>query len=145
MPSAHRLPPPDPALQQRAWAALVLGALSLLGLALSMGGNPRRIIYAVALALLIGATAAWLGLTSTSKARRSGTSRPRGAVGGIVLGFIGVAFSVLALAAFAAFWPQLTQLSSCLAGANTLSAQQACQNQFSNSVGNEFSLLQGNG
>jgi hypothetical protein len=145
MPPARHQSPPDPALQQRAWAALVLGALSLLGLSLGMGGNPHRVIYVVVLALLIGATAAWLGLTSTSKARRSGASRPRGAIGGTVLGFIGLAFSLLALAAFIAFWPQLNQLSNCMAGANTLSAQQACQSQFSNSVGNEFSLLQGNG
>lgn len=123
----------------------MLGALSLLGLALGLGGNPRRVVYVVALTLLIGATAAGLGLTSTSKARRSGTSRPRGAIGGIVLGFVGLVFSLLALAAFIAFWPQLTQLSDCMAGANTLSAQQACQNQFNNSVGNEFGLLQGNG
>jgi len=139
------LPPPDPALQQRAWAALVLGALSMLGLSLSLGGDPRRTVYVVALTLLVGATAGWLGITSGSKARRGGTARPRGAVGGIVLGFIGVGLSALALAAFAVFWPQLTQLSTCMAGANTLSAQQACQNQFSSSVGNEFSLLRGSG
>ena len=31
---------------------------------------------------------------------------------------------------------------NCMSGANTVAAQQACHNQFTNSVGNEISLLQ---
>ena len=146
MPPPARQPgPPDPALQQRAWAALLLGAASLLGLALSLGGDPRRTVYVVVLTLLSSAAATWFGLTSRSKARRANAARPRGAVGGVVFGFVGMAFSSLALIAFAVFWPELTQFSACMSAANTLSTQQACQTQFSNSVGNELSVLRGSG
>ena len=48
------------------------------------------------LALLFAAGAIWLGATASKKARRSGTARPRWAVGGVVLGSIGLAFSAAA-------------------------------------------------
>jgi hypothetical protein len=41
------------------------------------------------------------------------------------------------------FWPQLQQYANCLSGANTVSAQQACQQQLSSSVGSELSILGG--
>jgi len=47
-PSARQLPPPDPALRQRALAAMALG---LLGLALGLG-NLRRGIYVAVLSVL---------------------------------------------------------------------------------------------
>ena len=89
MPRARRqLPPPDPALRQRALAALALGALSLIGLMLGLG-NLQRGIYVAILTLLFAVGAIWLGVTATRKARRSGTARPRWAVGGVVLGGLG--------------------------------------------------------
>jgi len=60
-----------------------------------------------------------------------------------VLGTAGLVFSGLALAVFAVLWPQLTQYSNCLSGANTVSAKQACQQQLNNSVNNELSVLRG--
>jgi hypothetical protein len=53
---ARQLPPPDPALRQRALAALTLGLLSLLGLALGLG-NLRRGVYVAVLTLLFAAVA----------------------------------------------------------------------------------------
>ena len=50
-PSARQLPPPDPALRQRALAAMALGLLGLLGLALGLG-NLRRGIYVAVLSVL---------------------------------------------------------------------------------------------
>jgi hypothetical protein len=142
MPRARRqLPPPDPAVRQRALAALMLGALSLIGLVLGLG-NLRRGIYVAVLTLLFAAGAIWLGVTASRKARRSGTARPRGAVGGITLGWIGLAFSALWLLVLAVFWPQLNAYYTCMGGANTVTAQQACHDQFNNSVGSEISVLQ---
>ena len=142
MPRARKqLPPPDPAVRQRALAALMLGALSLIGLVLGLG-NLRRGIYVAVLTLLFAAGAIWLGITASRKARRSGTARPRGAVGGITLGWIGLAFSALWLLVLAVFWPQLNAYYTCMGGANTVTAQQACHNQFNNSVGGEISVLQ---
>ena len=142
MPRARRqLPPPDPAVRQRALAALMLGALSLIGLVLGLG-NLRRGIYVAVLTLLFAAGAIWLGVTASRKARRSGTARPRGAVGGITLGWIGLAFSALWLLVLAVFWPQLNAYYTCMGSANTVTAQQACHDQFNNSVGSEISVLQ---
>jgi hypothetical protein len=139
---ARQLPPPEPALRQRALAALTLGALSLIGLALGLG-NLRRGLYVAVLTLLFAVTAIWLGGGANRRARRGGTARPRGAVGGIVLGGFGLAFSALWLLVLAVFWPQLSTYYNCMSSANTVAAQQVCHTQFTNSVGGEISVLQG--
>jgi hypothetical protein len=139
---ARQLPPPDPALRQRALAAVALGVLSLLGLALGLG-NLRRGVYVAVVTLLFAATAIWLGAGAKRRARLSGTARPRGALSGIVLGGFGLAFSAMWLMVLAVFWPQLSAYYTCMSGANTVAAQQACHNQFTNSVGGEISVLQG--
>lgn len=134
-------PPTDPALQQRAWAALMLAFISLFGML--MIGNIRRGVYVVALALVIAAVALWLALSAMHRARRGGSGRPFGVVVAVVLGGIGFVFSAVVLIGFAMFWPQLTQYSNCLNGANTVTAQQACQQQLNNSVNGEISILGG--
>jgi hypothetical protein len=135
-------PPADPALQQRSWAALMLAILSLITMML-MSGNVRRGVYVVVVALVIAITGLWLAISAMSRARRGGSGRPRGAVLATVLGAVGCLFSAFVLAGFLMFWPQLTQYSDCLSGANTVSAQQACQQQLNNSVGNEIGVLGG--
>jgi hypothetical protein len=139
---ARQLPPPDPDLRQRALAAVALGVLSLLGLALGLGNLHRGILVA-ALTLLFGVGAVWLGVGASRRARRNGVARPRGAVSGVVLGGFGLAFSVLWLLVLAAFWPQVNAYYSCMNGANTLAAQQACHAQFTKTVGAEISVLDG--
>ena len=141
LPARRQLPPPEPAVRQRALAALALGALSLIALLFGLG-NVHRGIYVAVLALLFAVTAIWLGVTASKKARRSGTARPRWAVGGAVLGGLGLAFSALWLLVLAVFWPQLNAYYNCMSGANTVAAQQACHTQFTNSVGGEISVLQ---
>ena len=142
-PGAPRPPrvPADPSLQQRAWAALALAVLSLLSLMLI--GNLRRGVYVVAVALVIAVIALWVALRVMSRARRGGTSRPRGATLAVVLGAAGFIFSGFLLVGYAMFWPQLTQYANCLNGANTASTQQACQQQFDNSVNGEMRILGG--
>lgn len=135
-------PPADPALQQRSWAALMLAILSLIAMML-MSGNVRRGVYVVVVALAVAATGLWLAFSAMSRARRGGTGRPRGVVLATILGVLGFLFSAFVLAGFLMFWPQLTQYSNCLSGANTVSAQQACQQQLNNSVGNEVGVLGG--
>jgi hypothetical protein len=120
---------------------VALGALSLIGLALGLGNLRRGVLVAV-LMLLFAGTAIWLGAGANRQARRSGTARPRGAVGGIVLGGFGLAFSVLWLMILAVFWPQLSSYYNCMSSANTVAAQQVCHSQFTNSVGGEISVLQ---
>ncbi len=134
--------PTDPALQQRTWAALMLAFLSLIAM-MAMSGNVRRSVVVVAVALAVAVTGLWLVLSAMSGARRGGSGRPRGAILATVLGVLGCVFSVSVLAAFLLFWPQLTQYSDCLSGANTVAAQQACQQQLNNSVGSEIGVLRG--
>jgi hypothetical protein len=133
--------PGDPALQQRVWAALMLAIISLF--AMLMIGNVRRGVYVVAVALLIAAAAVWLAISAGARARRAGSSRPRGIVLATVLGVAGLVFSAIVLVGFAMFWPQLTQYSSCLSAANTYAGQQSCQQQLNNSVGNEIGVFGG--
>ena len=140
-PVRRQLPPADPAVRQRALAALTLGLLSLIGLVLGLG-NLHRGIYVAVLTLAFALTAIWLGVTASSKARRSGTARPRWAVGGVVLGGLGLAFSALWLLVLAVFWPQLNAYYTCMGGAPTVAAQQACHIQFTKSVCGEISVLQ---
>jgi hypothetical protein len=142
-PTGRPSSPPDPALQQRAWAALILGMLSLVGL--SLAGGLRRAVYIVVGTLVLGALSAWLGGTAMSRARRAGSARPRGAIAGTILGILGLAFSAITLVVFAMFWNELAAYSSCLSGANTLTAQHACQHQFSQTITNEIRSLQPGG
>jgi hypothetical protein len=141
LPARRQLPPPEPPVRQRAQTAMVLGVLSLIALMLGLG-NLRRGVFVAVLALLFAAGAIWLGVTASKKARRSGTARPRWAVGGVLLGSLGVAFSAMWLLVLAVFWPQLNAYYNCLGGANTVTAQQACHQQLTNSVGGEISVLQ---
>jgi hypothetical protein len=138
----RQLPPPDPGLRQRALVAFALGVLSLIGLAFGLG-NLSRGVYVAVLSLLFAATAIWLGAWANRSSRRNGTARPRGGVSGIVLGSFGLAFSTLWLLALAMFWPQLSAYNTCMSGANTVAAQQACHTAFTNSVGGEISVLEG--
>jgi hypothetical protein len=141
LPARRQLPPPEPPVRQRALTALLLGALSLIGLMLGLG-NLRRGIFVAVLTLVFAAAAVWLGVTASRKARRAGTARPRWAVGGVVLGSLGLAFSALWLLVLAVFWPQLSEYYTCMSGANTVTLQQACHDQFTKSVGGEISILQ---
>jgi uncharacterized membrane protein len=128
-------------LRQRGLVALALAVLSLVGLAFGLG-NLHRGIYVAVLTLLFAAVAVWLGVVTSRRARRHGTARPRGAVSGVVLGALGLGFSALWLLVLAVFWPQLSTYYKCMDGANTVTAQQACHDQFNKSVGSEISLLQ---
>src|SRR2546430_17599955 len=84
LPARRQLPPPEPPVRQRALTALLLGALSLIGLMLGLG-NLRRGIFVAVLTLLFAAAAVWLGVTASKKERRRGTARPTWEVGGAVL------------------------------------------------------------
>lgn len=135
-------PPADPTLQQRAWAAVMLDLVGIFGMVM-MGGNIQRGVYVIAVAIVIAITALWLAITALTRARRIGSSRPRGAVFAIVLSSIGIVFGGIVLLELALFWPQVTQFSSCISAAGTNAAQQACWQQFQNSIGRVAGVLGG--
>jgi hypothetical protein len=97
--------------------------------------NFRRSIFLVIFSLLLGLAAAWLGVTSISRATRAGSVRPISSVLGTVFGCITVVISTVVLIGFALFWQQLNSYSQCLNSASTVAAQQACLNQLHRSVG----------
>jgi hypothetical protein len=141
-PPRPQLPPPSPALQQRAWAALALSVLSLL--AMTLISNIHRGVYVIGVALVVAIVALTLAIRTTSAARRAGTRRPRGVVAATILGLVGLVFASFALAGFLIFRTELSRYANCMNGANTTATQTACQNQLDNSVRNEIKLLGGN-
>ena len=141
-PPRPQLPPPSPALQQRAWAALALSVLSLL--AMTLISNIHRGVYVIGVALVVAAVALTLAIRTMSAAKRAGTRRPRGVVAATILGLVGFVFASFALAGFLIFRTELSQYANCMNGANTTATQTACKNQLDNSVRNEIKLLGGN-
>ena len=139
-PPGNAAVPAEPAVQQRALAALLLALLSLAGL-FSLNYLQRG-IYLVAYALLAGLMAMWLAVTALARARRGRTTRPRGSITAIVIAGVGIILSVLMLIAFAVFGKQLTAYGRCLSQASTSADRQACQTQFIHAVNRELTTLQ---
>jgi hypothetical protein len=132
------LPPAAAPVRQRAMAAFLIGALSLL--ALPSVHDPRRGVVLLAVAVLFGVVAVWLAVTANRQARSGRTARSAWAFGGMLLGILGAGFGVLMLAAFAMFWPQLNTYFSCMNSANTITASQVCANQFNKATGHQIGV-----
>ena len=132
--------PASSVLQQRAFAALMLAIISLLGMP-EIGGNIRRGVVVLAVTVVIGAVGLWLSFTAMSRSRKAGTARPRFAIAATVVGICGTGLSALALIGFAMFWPQVTQYANCISGANTVATQNACNQQLNNSLQTSIQLL----
>jgi hypothetical protein len=141
-PPRPQLPPPSPALQQRAWAALALAVLSLL--AITLISNIARGAYVVGVALAVAAVGLVLAFGSMSAAKRAGTRRPRGVIAATILGVVGFVFCSFALAGFLIFRTELNQYANCMNGANTTATQTACENQLNNYFSREIKLMGGN-
>ncbi|HVB46480.1 MAG TPA: hypothetical protein VNF47_27745 [Streptosporangiaceae bacterium] len=70
------------------------------------------------------------GITALVKARRTGAYRPRGAIGGIVLGALAALFAASILMTYLTFPTQVNDYVNCLSQAQTSAQQQACADQF---------------
>ena len=136
-----QLPPAAPGLGQRGLAAAALAVLSLVAMLLI--GNLERAATVALVSLLVAVTAVALAVSALRAAKRAGTRRPRGALAGLVLGLIGLLFSGLALIGFLIFGTQIDQYSSCMHGANTVGARQACQNQLDHAINARITSLGG--
>jgi hypothetical protein len=120
-------------LRHRAIAALVFGAFSLIAL-LGLSGNLKRGVYLLAFSAIVGLAACVIGITALRKARKTGSYRPAGAVGGIVLGALAVLLSILMLTTYLAFPVQVDNYVRCLNRAQSSGDRQACMNQFYKSI-----------
>jgi hypothetical protein len=126
-------------VQQRATAALVLALLSLIAVLLI--GNLHRAVYVIAVALAVAVLGLALAISAVKAAKRAGTRRPRAAAASLVFGAIGALFSGLALAGLLIFWTQYVQYANCLDGATTVTAHNACRQQFENSIRHQVTFL----
>jgi hypothetical protein len=136
---AAALPPPEPALRQRALAAVFVALLSLAGV-LGFNIEAQRAVLVVVYSLLAGATALWLALTAMRRARRSRTARPRGSVAATVIAGIGTGLAAAMLLAFGLFGRQLSDYGRCLSGANTIAASQSCYSRFAHALDHKIGL-----
>jgi hypothetical protein len=125
--------PPDRELRQRAIASLVLGALSLVAL-FGLRGDHRRFVYLLIFSAVIGAAAAAIGISAVLKARRTSSYRPRGAVGGIVLGALAAVLSIPILALYLAFSHQVDNYLTCINQAQSSGSQRSCMDRFYRSI-----------
>jgi len=113
----------------------VLGVISLVAL-LGLGGDLHRGVYLLIFSAAIGIGACVIGITAVVKARKTGSYRPRGAVGGIVLGSIAALLSIPILATYLAFPRQVDNYVKCLTQSQSVSSggQQACMDRFYKSI-----------
>ena len=125
--------PPDRELRHRAVASLILSVLSLVAL-LGLGGDLRRGVYLLIFSAVIGIAGCVIGITAVRKARKTGSYRPRGAIGGIVLGAIAALLSIPILATYLAFPTQVDNYVKCLGQAQSSGAQQSCMDRFYRSI-----------
>jgi len=101
---------------------------------LGLSGNLHQGIYLLVFSAVIGVGSCVIGITAVRKARKSGSFRPRGAVGGIILGALAAVVSIPILITYLAYPTQVTNYVNCLGQAQTSSAQQACMNRFYKSI-----------
>jgi hypothetical protein len=134
-PPRPRSKAPGSELRQRAIATLIFGAVSLVAL-LGLGSDLRKGVYVLGFSALIGLAACIIGITALVKARRTGSYRPRGAIGGIVLGAIGMLISIPILLTYLAFPTQVNNYVNCLSQTQGhSSAENTCISKFYKSIG----------
>jgi hypothetical protein len=126
------LPPAEPRLQQNAFAGLILALLSLITMLFI--GNLNRGATVAGVALGVALVALLLLVPALRAAKRADARRPRGAMGGLILGLAGAVFSGMALIGFTAFGTQIDQYASCMNAASTSAARTACQTQLENAI-----------
>jgi hypothetical protein len=128
--------PPGPAkplgeVERGGWRALWLG-----------GGGVLLAIFFAPLGVITGIAALIVGVKARGRARRNHRAAP-GAVGGIVLGTIGLIFSSFTLAMTAYLWQELSGYQQCLSGANTNADRQSCQHTFFPKIEQKLKLPRG--
>lgn len=97
---------------------------------LGLGTDLHKGVYVLIFSAAVGVAAIVIGISALVKARRSGSYRPRFAVGGIVLGALAALISVPILATYLAFPTQVNNYVNCLRQAQNSSDQRACMTKF---------------
>jgi hypothetical protein len=124
---------PDRELRHRALASLVLGVLALVAL-LGLGGDLHRGVYLLIFSAVVGIGSCIIGITAVIKARKTGSYRPRGSIGGIVLGALAAVLSIPILATYLAFPHQVDNYVKCLNQNQGSGSEQSCMDKFYKSI-----------
>ncbi|GAA4236984.1 hypothetical protein GCM10022254_47890 [Actinomadura meridiana] len=111
--------------------ALWLGAIALL-----------TAFFFYPLGLVLGVAALVVGVRAHRTARRAQGSEP-GAVPGIVLGAVGLAFSLLFVSVTAYLWTELNGYQKCVAGSNTTADEKACKSEYYPRIEDKLGLPSG--
>lgn len=111
----------------------MFGVISLIAL-LGLGTDLRKGVYLLGFSMAVGLAACVIGITALIKARKTGSYRPRGAIGGIVLGALGALISVPILVTYLVFPTQVNNYVNCLSQAQNSSQQQSCMAKFYRSI-----------
>lgn len=125
--------PPERELRQRALASLVFGVVGLVAL-FGLGTDLHKGVYLLAFSAAVGIAGCVIGITALVKARKTGSYRPRFAVGGIVLGAFAALISLPILATYLAFPTQVDNYVNCLSQAQNSPGQHACMSKFYKSI-----------
>lgn len=118
------------------WArGLALGAIfcTLISIWYSISDFPTWLVGAGA-GLVLGLVGLWLAVFAQRAAMAKGKRAPE-AVGAIVWSSIASLLSLMIIAFSLIFYTQLSQLSTCVRSATTISAQNQCETSFQNEFG----------
>jgi uncharacterized membrane protein len=107
-------------------------------LALATANKAGHASYLVSFALVVAVAACVLGISSSRRARREDTARPRGSVAAVILGVISIVLSLLAFVAII-YSRQLTTYEQCVRNATTNAAQQTCTRQLMHAIDPHYS------
>jgi uncharacterized membrane protein len=125
--------PPERELRHRAIASLIFGIMALVAL-FGLSGSLNRGVYLLIFSAVIGIAGCVIGITAVVKARKTGSYRPRFAIGGIVFGAMAALLSIPILATYLAFPHQVDNYVKCISQSQSSGSQQACMNKFYKSM-----------
>ncbi|MFG2002570.1 DUF4190 domain-containing protein [Spirillospora sp. NPDC048911] len=123
-------PGPRP-VERLGWRALWLGAGALV-----------ITLFFFPVGLVLGAAALWVGVKARRSARRQHGVAP-GAVAGVVLGSVALAFSAFSLVLTVFLWPELSGYQTCVGKANTSTDEKACRDEFYPKIEDKLNLPAG--
>lgn len=125
-------PPAGPSKsRQNGWRALWLGGIALL-----------TAVFFYPLGLVLGVAALVVGIRAR-RAARAGDEAAPGAVPGIVLGSIGLVFSVLSVSLTVFLWSELSGYQNCLSTSNTSTDKQTCRDEYYPKIEDKLGLPAG--
>ncbi|MWA06321.1 hypothetical protein F8568_039465 [Actinomadura sp. LD22] len=124
-------PPGPPPVERTGRRALWLGVVALV-----------TSLFFYPLGLVLGVAALVIGIRARRRARTARAVAP-GAVPGIVLGSVGLAFSALSVALTVFLWPELSGYQECLGAANTGTDKTACKHEYFPKIEKKLDLPRG--